>query len=93
MLRFCGVGWVGLAVSKGGKRASMVALPQPAANESIYGDGSELAVRGDGGSAGLGGVGWAGASGKLRKRSEAECSASVGSFPLNSAYRLRGMNA
>ncbi len=74
--RFCGVVCVGLVMSKGGKRASMVALPQPAANGSLCGCGSI-----------------AGSSGWLRKRSEAESSAYEGSFPLNSAYRLSGMNA
>ena len=33
------------------------------------------------------------ASGWLRKRSEAECGACAGSFPLNSAYRLSGVKA
>jgi len=36
----CRVGWAGLVMSKGGKRASMVALPQPAANGSLCGCGS-----------------------------------------------------
>ena len=72
----CGVGCVGLIMSKGGKRASMVALPQPAANGSLCGCGSI-----------------AGSSGWLRKRSEAECGAYEGSFPLNSAYRRCGMKA
>ena len=47
--RFCGVGWVGLAMSKGGERASSVALPQPAANGSLCCGGSELDGRGDDG--------------------------------------------
>ena len=52
--RFCGFGWVGLAMSKGGERASMVALPQPAANGSLCGGGSELGGRGDDESGGRG---------------------------------------
>ena len=36
---------VGLVMSKGGKRASMVALPQPAANGSLCGCGSWLGCR------------------------------------------------
>ncbi len=43
--RFCGVVCVGLVMSKGGKRASMVALPQPAANGSLCGCGSWLGGR------------------------------------------------
>ena len=50
MLRLCGFGWVGLAMSKGGERASSVALPQPAANRSLCGFGSELGHRGNDGS-------------------------------------------
>ena len=75
-------------MSKGGKRASMVALPQPAANGSLCGGRSELGGRDDDGVR-LGGV----ASGGLRKRSKAECCAYEGSFLLNSAYRLSGMKA
>ena len=41
----CRVGWAGLVMSKGGKRASMVALPQPAANGSLCGCGSWLGGR------------------------------------------------
>ena len=41
----CGVVCVGLVMSKGGKRASMVALPQPAANGSLCGCGSWLGGR------------------------------------------------
>ena len=36
-------------MSKGGERASSVALPQPAANGSLCGGGSELGGRGDDG--------------------------------------------
>ena len=45
----CRVGWAGLVMSKGGKRASMVALPQPAANGSLCGCGSWLGGWGDDG--------------------------------------------
>ena len=38
-------------------------------------------------------VSWPARLAGLRKRSEAECSAYEGSFPLNSAYRLSGMKA
>jgi len=65
-----GIGYVGLVMSKGGERANMVAIPQPAANGSLCGGGSELGGRGV-----LGCVVWAWASGGLRKRSEAECGA------------------
>ena len=41
-----GSGWL---FSKGGERASMVALPQPAANGSLCGGGSELGSRSDDG--------------------------------------------
>ena len=47
-------------MSKGGERASMVALPQPAANGSLFGGGLELDGRGDDGSdsAGRHRLGW-----------------------------------
>jgi len=38
-------------------------------------------------------VSWPARQAGLCKRSEAESSAYVGSFPLNSAYRLSGMKA
>ena len=71
----CGFGRVGLSMSKGGERASMVALPQPAANGSLCGGGSELGGWGDDGSGCAGQRRLAWASGRLRKRSEAENSA------------------
>ena len=44
MQRLCGFGCVGLAMSKGGERASMVALTQPTANGSLCGGGWRAAL-------------------------------------------------
>ena len=86
VLRLCGFGCVGLAMSKGGERASMVALPQPAANGAfaVVGRSRVVGVMTESSYAGLFrlgcGVGFAWVLGWLRKRSGAECGACGGFF-------------
>ena len=86
VLRLCGFGCVGLAMSKGGERASMVALPQPAANGAfaVVGRSRVVGVMTESSYAGLfrlgWGVGFAWVLGWLRKRSGAECGACGGFF-------------